>query len=157
MQPTRKINPAIAALIVIVLVGIVTAIAVAVRNQSEDATVSETSKQDTTQPSSSVNNQNASYKDGEYTETGKYISPGGQESIEVTLILSGGTITDATVIGDATSGEAKEYQEKFISSYKQNVVGKDVDEVSLSRVAGSSLTSNGFNDALELIKADARV
>ncbi|WP_447589312.1 hypothetical protein [Microbacterium lacticum] len=36
------------------------------------------------------------------------------------------------------------------------VVGKDIDDVSVSRVAGSSLTSGGFNDALETIKADAR-
>jgi hypothetical protein len=36
------------------------------------------------------------------------------------------------------------------------VVGKSVDEVSLSRVAGSSLTSLGFNNALTQIKEDAK-
>ena len=36
------------------------------------------------------------------------------------------------------------------------VVGKDIDDLSVSRVAGSSLTSGGFNDSLETIKADAR-
>ena len=35
------------------------------------------------------------------------------------------------------------------------IVGKDIDEVSLDKVAGSSLTSGGFNAAVESIKSDA--
>ena len=35
------------------------------------------------------------------------------------------------------------------------VVGQDIDEISVSRVAGSSLTSGGFNRAIEEIKAEA--
>ena len=34
-------------------------------------------------------------------------------------------------------------------------VGKDIDEISVSRVAGSSLTSGGFNQAIDAIKSEA--
>jgi hypothetical protein len=43
----------------------------------------------------------------------------------------------------------------FIGGIADEVVGKDIDEISVSRVAGSSLTSGGFNDAIEQIKAEA--
>ena len=35
------------------------------------------------------------------------------------------------------------------------VLGKDLDEVSVSRVAGSSLTSEAFNQAIDKIKTEA--
>lgn len=161
MQPTRKINPGIAALIVIVLVGIVAAVVVVVRNQSESSNVAETSQTQesdneiATAPTDSTD-ENVSYKNGTYTETGSYISPGGRESVEVTLNLTDDIITDATVTANAASSDSKEHQDNFIAGYKPLVIGKDIDEVSLSRVAGSSLTSNGFNAAVELIKADAK-
>lgn len=159
MQSSKKIHPAVAAIIVIVLIGIVAAVVVATRNQSEESSVAETSQEPANEITATPpgdTSEAATYKNGEYTETVNYISPGGRESIEVTLTLEGDVITDATVTPKATSGEAKEYQAEFVSGYKTLVVGKDIDEVSLSRVAGSSLTSNGFNSALELIKADAK-
>lgn len=159
MESKRKLNPGIAALIVIVLVGIITAGVVAVRNQTDEANTAETSQAEeasapSTQPSN-TENQDGTYKNGTYTETGSYLSPGGRESVEVTVTIDNEVITSAEVKANAASRDSKEYQDKFISGYKSQVVGKNVDEVSLSRVAGSSLTSNGFNAALELIKADA--
>ncbi|MHD0330680.1 hypothetical protein ACY18M_17150, partial [Proteus mirabilis] len=53
-------------------------------------------------------------------------------------------------------GESREYQAKFASGFKTLVVGKKIDEVSLSRVAGSSLTSGGFNAALADIESQAK-
>jgi hypothetical protein len=35
------------------------------------------------------------------------------------------------------------------------VVGKSLDDIKVSKVAGSSLTSGGFNKAIEQIKTDA--
>lgn len=159
MEPKRKLNPGIAALIVIVLVGVITVAVVAVRNQTDESNTAETSQtEETTAPangSASTNNEDGTYTNGTYSETGSYISPGGRESVEVTLTIENEIITSAEVTANAASRDSKEYQDKFISGYKSQVVGKNVDEVSLSRVAGSSLTSNGFNAALELIKADA--
>ena len=95
------------------------------------------------------------YKDGTYTESGSYSSPAGRESIGVTLTLRSGIISDATVVRQATDQTASSYQGLFISGYKSVVVGKPIDSVSLSNVAGSSLTPKGFTDALDKIKTDA--
>lgn len=160
MQKSKKINPAIAAIIVIVLIGLIAAAVVAVRNQSYSSTVADTNQateQQQPATSSSTNTlSSGTYTDGTYTETGVYISPGGRESVEVTVTLAGNVIDEVSVKADAASGDSREYQNEFISNYKKLVVGKNIDEVSLSRVAGSSLTSNGFNSAIELIKADAK-
>lgn len=156
MEQPKKISPAIAAIIVIVLIGIAAATAVAMNNTPKASTPVTTSESApapaSTKTSDSTNN---GYKDGTYSATGDYSAPGGRESIELTVTLSDGVISSSTLVENAKSGEAKEYQAKFASGYKALVVGKKVGEVSLSRVAGSSLTSNGFNDALEQIKTDA--
>ena len=141
----------IVALIVIVLIGIAITTVVIAQQPKRVATIETTQNKAVPVVDQAIN-----YKDGTYTEKGRYASPGGAESIDVTVTIVNDTITSAPVTGNATSRDAKEYQGAFISGYKSFVVGKDVDQVSLSRVAGSSLTSNGFNNALELIKADAR-
>jgi uncharacterized protein with FMN-binding domain len=155
MQPTKKLSPVITALIVIVLIGLAVG-AVAIVNQSKETSTTQSTTDPAPVATNSTDKEDVSYKDGTYTEKGRYISPGGGESIEVTVTIANDVITSASVTPNATSGEAKEYQDDFISGYKSQVVGKDIDEVSLSRVAGSSLTSNGFNAALELIRADAQ-
>ncbi|MDB5162561.1 MAG: hypothetical protein JWO54_551 [Candidatus Saccharibacteria bacterium] len=156
MLPAKKPSPVIIALIVVVLVGLAVAAAAVVNQQKEVAPEATQTQQPATDTAADTSaDTQVTYKDGTYTEKGRYISPGGGESIEVTLMIANDIITSASVASNATSGEAEEYQEKFISGYKSSVVGKDIDEVSLSRVAGSSLTSNGFNAAVELIKADA--
>jgi uncharacterized protein with FMN-binding domain len=97
-----------------------------------------------------------SYKDGTYNATGTYNSPGGTESIKVSVTLTGNAISDVTVTPQAASGESAQYQEEFVSGYKSQVVGKAIDEVMLSKVSGSSLTSRGFNDAIDDIKSQAK-
>lgn len=96
------------------------------------------------------------YKDGTYTEDGSYQSPGGPESITVTVTLQGGKIVDSEVISNGVLPNTKLFQGKFISGYKEFVTGKNIGEVKLDKVSGSSLTPKGFNDALDKIKADAR-
>jgi len=157
MESPKKLSPVIVALIVIVLVGVaVTAVVIA--QKPKDSAVSETSQNDTTSTESPAVDVDAAinYKDGTYTEKGRYVSPGGAESVDVTVTIANDIITSAEVKANATRGESAEHQADFISGYKKLVVGKDIDAVSLSRVAGSSLTSNGFNTALDLIKADAK-
>ncbi len=95
------------------------------------------------------------YADGEYSATGEYQSPAGDESIEVELSLEGGAVTAVTVTPNATDGNAERYQTQFADGVEEEVVGRSIDELAVDRVAGSSLTSGGFNDALEQIKADA--
>ncbi len=98
----------------------------------------------------------ASYKDGTYTETGNYRSPAGPESITVTLTLKDGTITDANVVDNATVPKSIRMQGQFTEGFKEQVVGKPIDEVALTVVNGSSLTPKGFMDALTKIETDAQ-
>ena len=97
------------------------------------------------------------YRDGTYSTVGEYVSPGGEESISVKLTLAGDVITSAEVISNATRPNSVKYQGQFISGYKTLVVGKNIDDVVLDKVSGSSLTPKGFNDALSKIKIEARV
>lgn len=104
---------------------------------------------DTPKKSSSV------YKDGTYTATGSYMSPGGYEQLGVSITLQNDIITSASVTNMAGDGRSQRYQNMFISSYQQYVVGKNIANVYLTKVSGSSLTPSGFNDALNQIKSQA--
>ena len=95
------------------------------------------------------------YEDGTYEASGDYQAPSGTESVDVTVTLEGGVITDVTVVGNATDPEAKQHQGEFIDGIAGEVVGKPIDEIQVSKISGSSLTSGGFNKAIDEIKADA--
>ena len=95
------------------------------------------------------------YADGTYTADGSYATPESVETISVTVTLEDDVITDVEVTGDPQAGESQRYQSEFIGGIADEVVGRDIDEISVSRVAGSSLTSGGFNDAIAQIRADA--
>lgn len=95
------------------------------------------------------------YTDGTYTESGSYQAPSGTESVDVTVTLADNVITDVQVKGNAKDPQAKEHQGEFIDGIAAEVVGKNIDEISVDKVGGSSLTSDGFNKAIAAIKADA--
>jgi uncharacterized protein with FMN-binding domain len=97
----------------------------------------------------------ASYKDGTYTADGSYQAPSGTESITVELSLQDDKITDITVTPHATDPTAKQHQGEFVGGIADQVVGKDIDTLNVTRVSGSSLTSGGFKIAIEAIKEQA--
>jgi uncharacterized protein with FMN-binding domain len=97
----------------------------------------------------------SAYADGTYTADGSYRTPESVEKISVTVTLQDDVITAVSVSGNPQKRESEEYQSKFIGGISSEVVGKSIDEISVSRVAGSSLTSGGFNQAIETIKAEA--
>lgn len=97
------------------------------------------------------------FKDGIYEQMGDYVSPGGPEQIDVKLSLKNGVIVDSVVTPEATLPKSKIMQGIFAENYKQLVVGKSLKDLKLSKVAGSSLTPKGFNDALEKIKIQAKL
>lgn len=115
------------------------------------------SDQDAAQEDTSARGSSASggYADGAYTAEGSYATPESVETITVTLTIEGDAVTDVEVTGDPQARESEQYQTQFIGGISDEVVGKSVDEVSVDRVAGSSLTSGGFMQALDLIKAEA--
>ncbi|MGZ0710356.1 hypothetical protein ACWPKO_18665 (plasmid) [Coraliomargarita sp. W4R53] len=113
---------------------------------------------DTTADTGSADNTasgDGTYVDGTYTADGSYSTPESVETISVTLTLAGDVVTDVQVTGDPQKRESEQYQSEFIGGISAIVVGQDIDEISVSRVAGSSLTSGGFNQAVDVIKAEA--
>ncbi len=98
-----------------------------------------------------------SHKDGTYTAVGNYLSPGGPEQVGVTLTLKDDVIVDSSFEIKAERPISKNMQTVFSENYKALVVGKDIDEVSLTKVSTSSLTPKGFNDALTKIGAGSKI
>lgn len=92
---------------------------------------------------------------GTWTETGDYQTPGGPESVRVTLTAKDGDVTAVKVTGSGTSPNAQRYQGQFISGVQDAVVGKPLATLQVGAVSGSSLTGNGFNAAVDKIRADA--
>jgi len=97
------------------------------------------------------------YEDGTYPATGTYVSPAGQEEIDVEITLANGVIEDVNFTGKATNEKSIFMQGMFADNYKALVQGKDIDEVQLDKVSGSSLTPKGFMDSLNKIKTEAKV
>ncbi|MFH8249659.1 hypothetical protein ACH3VR_04740 [Microbacterium sp. B2969] len=146
------------------VVGVAGAIALAGCSATDSSATADTGSSDTgttttDSGSSSTTTDSGSstggYADGTYTAEGSYATPESVETISVTVTLKDDVITDVEVSGSPQARESQEYQSKFIGGIADVVVGQDIDSLSVSRVAGSSLTSGGFNDAIEQIKAEA--
>ena len=95
------------------------------------------------------------WKEGTYSSRGGYQSPNGPETVEVTITVVNNVITEIVVTPNASNSTSKRDQGQFAEGISAETVGKPLDAFSVSRVSGSSLTSGGFNEALEAIKADA--
>ena len=94
---------------------------------------------------------------GDFEAEGVYQSPAGVQRVAVSLTLSAdGTITDLDVDGLASSGESSQFQKLFESGINAEVVGKSITDLDVSEVSGSSLTSGGFNAAIDDIISQAQ-
>lgn len=88
----------------------------------------------------------------QHAATASYFTPRRKEhEVAVTLKLNGATITDAEVSYDGGKPRAPSHT-AFDNAYKSEVIGKNIKDVSLSRVGGASLTSDAFNQAVEAIR-----
>lgn len=96
------------------------------------------------------------YKDGTYSATGSYMSPGGYDQLGVSITLKNDIITGSSVTNMGGDRRSQRYQDQFISGYQQYVVGQNIANVFLTKISGASLTPSGFNDALTQIKAQAK-
>ncbi|MEV7637623.1 FMN-binding protein [Pseudarthrobacter enclensis] len=98
----------------------------------------------------------SNYKDGTYSADGNYVSPNGNETVGVQLTLASGTVTDVRITEHPSNPNTRKFQGEFAGGIAAQVVGRNIDELKVSKVAGSSLTSGGFNQAVEKIKSEAR-
>ena len=150
---SKKIIAIVGLLVIVAVIGIGVA---ATTGKKAATTESVNPSTSTTADAGSSSTASSPYRDGAYSATGSYLSPGGQQSIKISVTLKNGNITSTSAISAAIDADGTKYQGKFISGYKSLVVGKNIDSVSLSKVSGSSLTSGGFNSALNQIKSQAK-
>jgi uncharacterized protein with FMN-binding domain len=105
---------------------------------------------------SSLASSGSTYKDGTYSADGNYVSPNGTETVGVELSLADGIVTDVNITQHPSNPNTRKFQGEFAGGIAGQIVGKNIDELNVSKVAGSSLTSGGFNQALEKIKQEAQ-
>lgn len=120
----------------------------------DDSTIAKENTQDSTEPTSSETGVQG--LDGiVYDAFVEYLAPKGhRDSIDVQLSLDeSGVVVNANVDYVADNEDSKFYQSKFESAYKDEVIGKKIEEIDLSRVGGASLTSAAFMEAVEEIKS----
>lgn len=98
----------------------------------------------------------STYKDGTYSADGNYTSPNGTEKVGVELTLAAGKVSDVQITTHPTNPNTRKFQGEFADGIAAQIVGKDIDGLNVSKVAGSSLTSGGFNEAVEQIKSEAK-
>jgi uncharacterized protein with FMN-binding domain len=123
---------------------------------AKTSTASQTTGSSSTMAGSSTMSSTASaYKDGSYKATGQYYSPGGKESIGVSLTLKNDIVVASSLQVGANDPTATTYQSIFMTGYMKQVIGKKISSIHLTNVSGSSLTSQGFNNALKQIEHQA--
>lgn len=125
------------------------------QNQNQPAVI-EQIVETQTETNAMPTTEDSAYTDGTYEVVGTYVSPGGPREINVTLTLQNGVVTATEFEGLATDATSKRFQGEFADGYEAMVVGKNIDEISLTKVSGSSLTPKGFMDAVEKIKVEAQ-
>lgn len=96
-----------------------------------------------------------SYTDGTYVAEGSYTAPSGLAVITVSIKVADDVVSWVHVAPGTFVGDPFTFQDTFAKAVPDLVLGKDLDEVSVSRVAGSSLTSQAFNQAVDKIKSEA--
>ncbi len=136
----------------IIAISVATATAGCATTDAEVTTPSSASNTSVAAPGS-PSSRRSNYADGTYNATGQYGSLPSSIGKSVTLVDD--VITAVTVTPHATDPTSLDYQTRFAQAIPALVVGRNIDEVNLSKVAGSSGTPNGFNAAIQRIKAEA--
>ncbi|HVT00677.1 MAG TPA: hypothetical protein VHE53_00400 [Patescibacteria group bacterium] len=151
---SKVIKLAAALLIVVIVVFAIWEFGV--KGQSTDKK-SQTMTPSSTPMPSGASSATGNYKDGNYEAKGQYQNPDRVETIDVTLTLKDGKVTDVNFTGSADAASTTKFMQKnFADGYKDQVVGKPIDQVNLGVINGSSLTPKGFMDALNQIKTQAK-
>ncbi len=171
MQPGNKTKQIMATLAVLVVVVVIVfgAKSLNAKNAASKLTATQPSTSATTSttptattssgstPTATSSSSTASYtyKNGTYNADGNFNTPGGFQSIGVSVSIQNDIVTNAVVTDQTTDGDSAAYAQMFIDGFRSYVIGKSVSGIHLYGVAGASLTSEGFNNALSQIKNQA--
>jgi len=98
------------------------------------------------------------YNNGDYTVNTSYQLPnGGSHDMDITVSLTEDKVSAVSIIFDGdTSGGSSAIQGRFVTAMQEEVIGAEVDSISLSRTGGASLTTKAFSGALETVKNQAK-
>lgn len=105
-------------------------------------------------PTDRSSTNNTRYRDGTYVEQTSYRTPEGNYQMSVTFTIEKDLIIDSSIAFNDQGAESN-YSKSFVASYKQEVLQRNLEEVSLSRVGGASLTTKAFNSVLQSVKSQA--
>ncbi|MGP9724820.1 hypothetical protein ACT3SZ_12480 [Corynebacterium sp. AOP40-9SA-29] len=95
------------------------------------------------------------YTDGTYTARGVY--GGAPSHMDFTVTIEDDLITDVeSELMEDNNDTSRGYQERFAAALPDEVVGESIDDVEVGFLAGSSSCGDGFNDAVEQIREEAR-
>lgn len=156
MRTLTDSKTAIALAAGLTLVGALAGCTATTTPSTDEPTTPDTTEETTTPETDTTETDDAAtYTDGTYSASGQYQSPNGTETLDVTITLENDIITAVDVVGEGSNPNTVRYQGEFIGGINAIVIGQDIDSISVSKVAGSSLASGGFNAAVETIKADA--
>lgn len=147
LSPTHKFFSATAAVSVLLLTA-------ACGSSSSGGASSDPTTAATTDSSSGSSN--ATFKDGSYSGEASYANPAGQSKLKVALTLANNKITKVTVTPEATDPTSKLHQSDFAAGIASEVVGKRIDQLHVTTVAGSSLTHLGFDQVIKQIESEAK-
>ncbi|MBI3494955.1 hypothetical protein HY004_03170 [Candidatus Saccharibacteria bacterium] len=158
MQSNSNKNMIISATIIGATVLLIMGAVVVKGQPSTTPTTSTTSSTPASKPSndsSGTTTSTSPYKDGTYSATGRYSAPDGTQQIGITMTISNGTVTATSAENKANGRDSSQYEDSFIASYKDSVVGKKIDSLK-GVVSGDLLTLIGFEDALAQIENQAK-
>jgi len=82
-----------------------------------------------------------------------YETPGGVERQKLSLTVEDGVVTDMDMTIETTIAASIEYQQGFLKEVAPIVVGVPLAQLGeFDRLSGASLTTNAFNEAVDLLK-----
>lgn len=160
MNTATKIAVSIGSIAVIATAGIGGFLLATSNDATAPTTQTATSVPQSTDPTISTNTSNASttssYKDGTYSATASYYVPhGGTNAITATMTIVAGKITSATTTHQYGDSESSMYIDSFESGVSNAATGVSLAEATFSRIGGASLTTEGFNSAIDSIRSQA--
>lgn len=159
-SPNRQKQVIATLAVLIVIVVIVAGAVYASSSKQEEATTnaatSTTATENVDQSAKNATQANTRYADGNYDASSRYSTPGGTDTMDISVTLQNGSVIAVGASTSPQDAESKEYDNNFLDEFKTFVIGKNIEDVQLSRIAGASLTTGGFMDALESVADQAR-
>lgn len=114
-------------------------------------TTQTTSQTESTTTTSTTGTTQANTAAQTYTKTLSYYVPRETNSIHVSVTIADGVITSVETSHDYSDRESGSFINRFENGVQSAVVGKNIKDISATRIGGASLTSQAFYDALQSI------